>query len=60
VSLKSEEVLMTPEERIEKEVNEYRIGYRKKQISGITSAVLALTLLGICIWIFFYAMPEFA
>ena len=51
---------MTPEERIEKEVNEYRIGYRKKQISGITSAVLALTLLGICIWIFFYSMPEFA
>jgi hypothetical protein len=50
---------MTPEERIEKEVNEYRRNYRRKQISTITSALLALALLGICLWIFFYAMPTF-
>jgi predicted nucleic acid-binding Zn ribbon protein len=50
---------MTPEERIEQEVNEYRKNQKRKQISRVTSIMLALALLGICIWIFFYAMPSF-
>jgi|TARA_B100001094_G_C17406098_1_gene427922 hypothetical protein len=47
------------QERVEKMVNEYRRNQKRKQISTITSALLALALLGICLWIFFYAMPTF-
>ena len=48
---------MSSKERIDEFIQDYRKSEKKKFWSGVTSGLLGLALIGVCLYIFFFAWP---